>query len=55
MKKLIFLFVIILPSFMFCKDEVKVDSKVIEATIFKNRALITREGEINLPIKGKAK
>ncbi len=53
MKKLIFLFVIILPSFILCKDETKVDSKVVEATIFKNRALITREGEINLP-KGKS-
>ncbi len=52
MKKVIFLFLIILTASVYCKDELKVKSKVVEATIFKNRALITREGEINLP-KGK--
>ena len=52
MKKLIFLIVFIISATVYCKDELKVKSKVVEATIFKNRALITREGEINLP-KGK--
>ncbi len=53
MKKVIFLLVIILSASVYCKDELKVKSKVVEATIFKNRALIIREGEINLP-KGKS-
>jgi hypothetical protein len=53
MKKVIFLFLIILTASVYCKDELKVKSKVVEATIFKNRALITREGKINLP-KGKS-
>ncbi len=53
MKRVIFLLLILISASVYCKDELKVKSKVVEATIFKNRALITRQGEINLP-KGKS-
>jgi len=48
MKKTIFILVISLVTFLYAQEQEKTDSKVISATVFKNRALVTREAEIHL-------
>ncbi|HVO74312.1 MAG TPA: mucoidy inhibitor MuiA family protein, partial [Ignavibacteriaceae bacterium] len=44
----------VLSAFIYPQKEEKADSKVISATVFKNRALVTREAGLNLS-KGKHK
>ena len=48
MKKVIFLSVVLTTVFVFAQEDIKVDSKVVAATVFKNRALVTREAELDL-------
>jgi hypothetical protein len=48
MKKTVVILVISCIAFLFAQEREKTDSKVISATVFKNRALVTREAEINL-------
>lgn len=48
------LLLIVFAAFIYPQKEEKVDSKVVSATVFKNRALITREAQLNLA-KGRHK
>ena len=41
-------------SFVYAQKEMKVDSKVTQATVFKDRAMVTREAKLDLP-KGESK
>ena len=50
MKRLFFLCLILVSGIIYSQEKPeKLDSKVIAATVFKNRALVTRQAEINLP------
>ncbi|MFH1196960.1 MAG: mucoidy inhibitor MuiA family protein [bacterium] len=49
MKRALILWIILFTGFAFGQDEKKVDSKVTAATVFKNRAMVTREGKVDLP------
>ncbi len=50
MKKLFFFCLILISGIIFSQEKTeKLDSKVAAATIFKNRALVTRQSEITLP------
>lgn len=48
MKKIIIFCLIFLTGMVYSQEEIKVDSKVISATIFKNRALVTRQADISI-------
>jgi len=48
------LLIIFCAALIFAQDEIKIDSKVISATVFKNRALVAREADMNFS-KGKHK
>jgi hypothetical protein len=54
MKKKLLLNLILCVGFILAQNEEKIDSKVISATVFKNRALVIREAQIDLS-KGKHK
>ena len=50
MKRLFLFCLILISGIIFCQEKTqKLDSKVIAATVFKNRALVTRQAEILLP------
>ena len=48
MKSISFLLILLIVTFSFGQDIKEVNSKVIEATVFKDRAMITREAAVNL-------
>lgn len=49
MKKSFFLMFILFAAYLYAQDNSQTNSKVISATVFKNKALVTREAELNLP------
>ena len=50
MKRLFLIFLILISGTIICQEKTeKLNSKVIAATVFKNRALVTRQAEIILP------
>lgn len=48
MKNLVLCCALLLAEFLYSQELLKIDSKVIEATVFKNRALVTREAHLDL-------
>ncbi|MEJ2545339.1 MAG: mucoidy inhibitor MuiA family protein [Calditrichaceae bacterium] len=49
MKTISYILIFLIVEISFGQDVKKVDSKVIEATVFKDRAMVTREATVNLP------
>jgi hypothetical protein len=48
MKKVILILVLSCLKFSYAQEQEKADSKVISATVFKNKALVTREADVQL-------
>lgn len=54
MKRILLVWIILSLGFCYGQEDKKVDSKVISATVFKDRAMVTRQAKLDLP-KGKHK
>ncbi len=54
MKRILLVWIILGLGFCYGQEDKKVDSKVISAIVFKDRAMVTRQAKLDLP-KGKHK